>query len=151
MSRLGPEGKTRSVGPWRVRTRMASIPDINRTPTTFWPAEEDSRLATFWHLQDEWLLRNGLSFRSRALSITRPPMRAHLLEVGAGEPVLLVHGGGGFAALWAPLLRSLPEIRALAIDRPGFWLSDGFDYGGVDLRRHAVDFLSSALDTLGLH
>jgi pimeloyl-ACP methyl ester carboxylesterase len=41
-------------------------------------------------------------------------------------------------------------VRLLVVDRPGFGLSDGFDYRGVDLRRHAVAFLESLLDALGI-
>ena len=58
----------------------------------------------------------------------------------AGE-TLLVHGGGGSATVWAPLMSELTRYRLLAVDRPGSGMSDAFDYGGVDLRRHAVAFI----------
>jgi pimeloyl-ACP methyl ester carboxylesterase len=46
-----------------------------------------------------------------------------------------VEGGGGSDA---------------AVDRPGFGLTDPFDYRRFDLRRHAADFVVSILDELGL-
>jgi pimeloyl-ACP methyl ester carboxylesterase len=38
----------------------------------------------------------------------------------------------------------------VVVDRPGFGLSDGFDYRGTPLRRHAVAFLESVLDALDI-
>jgi pimeloyl-ACP methyl ester carboxylesterase len=78
-------------------------------------------------------------------------MRVHLLEAGDGEPLVLVHGGDGEGALWAPLMAQLAdEFRLYALDRPGCGLSDPFDYRDVDLRKHAGDFVTSVLDALGL-
>jgi pimeloyl-ACP methyl ester carboxylesterase len=77
-------------------------------------------------------------------------MRARVLETGEGAPVILVHGGGGVGATWAPLMARMPGVRLMVVDRPGFGLSDGFDYRDVDLRRHAVAFLESVLDALGI-
>jgi pimeloyl-ACP methyl ester carboxylesterase len=51
---------------------------------------------------------------------------------------------------WISLLAHLPGIRAIAVDRPGHGLSEAFDYRGIDLRRHAVSFVTSVLDSLGL-
>ena len=73
-----------------------------------------------------------------------------MLEAGAGDPVVFVHGGGAFAAEWTPLLAELPEYRCLAVDRPGCGGTGPFDYTGVDLRRHAVSFLDGLLDALEL-
>jgi pimeloyl-ACP methyl ester carboxylesterase len=77
-------------------------------------------------------------------------MRAHVMDTGEGAPVVLVHGGGGVGATWAPLMARLSGVRLLVIDRPGFGLSGGFNYRGVALRQHAVAFLESVLDALGI-
>jgi pimeloyl-ACP methyl ester carboxylesterase len=94
--------------------------------------------------------RYSISASSRYIELPDPRLRARILEVGTGTPVLFVHGGGGAAMNWIPLLAQLRGIRAIAIDRPGHGLSDPFDYRGVDLRRHAVTFLNSVIDSLGL-
>lgn len=101
--------------------------------------------------QRELLRYYGVPARSRYLDIERPQMRVHLLEAGEGEPLVLIHGGDGEGALWAPLMGALQhDFRLYALDRPGCGLSDPFDYRDVDVRRHAGDFVSSVLDSLGL-
>lgn len=73
------------------------------------------------------------------------------IEAGAGEPLLLVHGGMGNAANWAPLMARLARTRrVIAVDRPGHGLASTFDYRGVDMWRHAAAFLTEIADALGL-
>lgn len=78
------------------------------------------------------------------------PVQIHVLEMGSGPPLLLLHGGGGLAAGWASLMAELSGFRLIAPDRPGGCLSDGFDYRGVDLRAHAVSFVESVFDASGV-
>jgi pimeloyl-ACP methyl ester carboxylesterase len=92
----------------------------------------------------------GLEVESRFLELRDPPVRARVMESGEGAPVVLVHGGGGVGATWAPLVARLSGVRLVVVDRPGFGLSGGFDYRGVDLRQHAVAFLESVLDASGI-
>ncbi len=92
----------------------------------------------------------GLEAESRFLELRDPLMCARVLETGEGAPVVLVHGGGGVGATWAPLMARMSGVRLVVVDRSGFGLSDGFDHRGVDLRRHAVAFLESLLDALGI-
>jgi pimeloyl-ACP methyl ester carboxylesterase len=93
-----------------------------------------------------------LDVSSRLLTLEEPELRVRVLETGDpdGRPLLLLHGGGGSATVWASLMAELPGYRVLAVDRPGSGMSDPFDYTGLDLRRHAVGFLHSLLDHLGL-
>ena len=94
--------------------------------------------------------RFRLEVESRFLELKDPPLRARVIETGAGEPVVLVHGIGSQAAIWAPLMAELPGFRLIAVDCPGFGLTDPFLYKGVDVKQHAVSFLSSLLDALGI-
>ena len=108
---------------------------------------------SFAAAQDRLLHRHGVRARSRRIEIAGPVRHAHVLDAGSGPPVLLVHGGGGFSAQWAPLLAALQDHhRLLAVDRPGFGLTDRFSYadGPQDLRAHAVGFLDAVLDALAL-
>ena len=74
-----------------------------------------------------------------------------LMELGAGPPLLLVHGGLDSADEWVPILSALArKHRVLAIDRPGHGRADYFDYRGVDLTEHARTFLREVLDALDL-
>lgn len=73
------------------------------------------------------------------------------IELGAGEPLLLIHGGGDGAYEWVPILDALSrQRRVIAIDRPGHGLADPFDYRGVDLLEHARAFLREVMDSLEL-
>jgi pimeloyl-ACP methyl ester carboxylesterase len=72
-------------------------------------------------------------------------------ELGAGSPLLYVHGGLGGAYEIVPILAALAKHhRVLAVDRPGHGLADPFDYRGVDLLDHACTFLGDILDALEL-
>jgi len=74
-----------------------------------------------------------------------------LFELGAGAPLLYVHGGLGGAFEVVPILAALAENhRVLAVDRPGHGLADPFDYRGVDLLEHARTFLGDILETVEL-
>ena len=89
--------------------------------------------------------------QSKFVSLRNPALRAHILVTGHGDPVVMVHGGGAVAVLFAPLFAALAgEFRVFAPDRPGCGLTDKFNYSGVSFRSHAVDFLTSALNALRL-
>ena len=92
----------------------------------------------------------GVTARSRRVTLADPATGARVMETGAGEPILLLHGSGMSAPTWAPLLRHLPDRRIHAFDLPGFGLSDPHDYSGRPLRRHAVAQVGSMLDALEL-
>jgi pimeloyl-ACP methyl ester carboxylesterase len=93
---------------------------------------------------------HGISATSRTLRLADPALDARVLETGAGEPLLLLHGSGMSAPTWAPMLAHLQDRRVHAFDLPGFGLSDPYDYSGRSLRRHAVAQIGSMLDALGL-
>lgn len=111
----------------------------------------DEATERFIELQARLLQHYGVKATSRHLELAEPRMRAHVLDAGAGEPVLLFHGGDGEAVNWAPLMGQLQDhVRVISVDRPGFGLSDAFDYRTVDLRQHAGDFIASLLDALDI-
>jgi pimeloyl-ACP methyl ester carboxylesterase len=121
------------------------------TATTQVASPGTDRCAAFESLQQQLLDYYGVSARSRYLTLRDPAIRLHLLEAGPedGEPLLIIHGGDGEAVDWAPLMAPLQaHMRIYAIDRPGFGLSDRFDYRRVNLRKHAVDLVNSVLDAL---
>ena len=74
-----------------------------------------------------------------------------VFELGAGPPLLLVHGGLGDALQWVPILPALARNhRVIAVDLPGHGLADPFDYTGVDLLALARTFLHDIVDALEL-
>jgi pimeloyl-ACP methyl ester carboxylesterase len=76
--------------------------------------------------------------------------RIHVIEKGDGSPVVLLHPTGNSSLLFLPLLERLNGVRAIAVDRPGFGLSDPVDLPPERFRGAAVEWLDDVLDTLGL-
>ena len=100
-------------------------------------------------LQEAYLNRCVPGFRVRQIAWSGG--KTAILEGGNGPPLLLVHGGGGAAFDWAPILTLLANrYRVLAVDRPGHGLADPFDYRGVDLFAHAQAFLAELVEAEGL-
>lgn len=118
-------------------------------PTIAAIASDAAPVIRFLDAERAFFEHSGVSVRSTFVELPQPRLRARLLEAGAGDPILLLHGGGGSAGLFAPLMACLPAARLVAPDRPGHGLSDAFTYRGVDLRRHAVDFVGAIAQTLG--
>ena len=75
---------------------------------------------------------DGMSLRRRLIEGTPMTERrlnaagvsTALLEAGSGSPVVLLHGQGGFAAMWAPVIGGLlPGHHVIAPDLPGLGAS----------------------------
>lgn len=96
------------------------------------------------------LTEQGVEARSRFLRLPWRGLRMHLLEAGEGPPLVFVIGGGGFSAMWAPLMARMGDYKLYALDRPGFGLTDPVEHRTETLRATAVGFLEAALDALGL-
>jgi len=94
-------------------------------------------------------LLTGASVRSRHVEVGAGH-RVHLLEQGAGPPVVLLHGTGNPAGFLLPLLHELHGVRAIAPDRPGVGLSDPINLPAARYREAAVAWLDRLLDTLEL-
>src|SRR5687767_14149998 len=54
--------------------------------------------------------------------------RVRVTEVGTGKPVVFVGGTGGTGPYWGALLKHLPGVRGIVVDRPGFALSPPVSY-----------------------
>ena len=91
----------------------------------------------------------GTSVRSRFVEVS-DGARAHLLETGDGEPVVVLHGTGNSAGFLLPLLKELRGVHAIAPDRPGAGLSDPIDLPRDRYRQVAVAWLDRLLDALNL-
>lgn len=76
--------------------------------------------------------------------------KIHVVEAGAGPPVVMLHGTGAAAYTHLPLLEHLEGVRAIIPDRPGSGLSDPVDIGHKGYREWAVEVLDQILDTLGV-
>lgn len=90
------------------------------------------------------LVEAGLSLPAEAqhsFVTTSDGGRLHVVEVGEGPPVVLVHGITLSSAIWAPMLRRLATTnRVLAVDLRGHGASVAGD-GGMGFERQADDLL----------
>ena len=92
----------------------------------------------------------ALSPTVQVLALAQPRLRVRAVEVGAGEPVVLLHGFGHCTAHWAPLVSRLSGTRNLMLDAPGHGATDAVNFNGVDLRAWYKEMLTGCLDALGL-
>lgn len=93
----------------------------------------------------------GISPQSKFVQTDGPVKRVHYYEMGQGEPLVLVHGGGGYASQWFSVMEELSKSYHLYIvDRPGSGLTDNFDYSNVNLTKHGAEFIRSFMDALNL-
>ncbi|HZC99048.1 MAG TPA: alpha/beta hydrolase [Actinomycetes bacterium] len=76
--------------------------------------------------------------------------RVRVIEAGEGPPIVLLHGTSTSSLLLLPLLERLEGVRAIAVDRPGFGLSDPAGVPPERFRTGAVEFLDEVLDQLQL-
>jgi pimeloyl-ACP methyl ester carboxylesterase len=87
--------------------------------------------------------------RSRQIEV-RSGRRIHVIEAGEGPSVLHLHGSNTSSLSHLPLLERAEGVRSIAVDRPGFGLSEPVDIPGERFRDAAVEFVDEVLDELGL-
>ena len=93
----------------------------------------------------------GINPQTNEIATVRPVKKVHYLELGAGRPLIIIHGGGSNSSEWLNILKPLAEhFKLYVVDRPGCGLSGSIDYRGVAFRESAVDFVQSFMDALGL-
>ncbi|MCU7553810.1 alpha/beta hydrolase [Alteromonas sp. ASW11-19] len=93
----------------------------------------------------------GIEPQSKFVQTQGPVRRVHYYEMGEGEPLILIHGGGGYASQWFPIMESLAKSYHLfVVDRPGSGLTDKFNYDGVNLTNHGAEFVRTFMDALNL-
>ncbi len=80
----------------------------------------------------------------------RSGRRVYVIEAGEGPPVLFLHGSGTSSLSVLPLLEHLEGVRVIAVDRPGFGLSDPVDVPRERFRDAAIEFIDEVVDELGL-
>jgi haloalkane dehalogenase len=69
---------------------------------------------------------------------TRDGIAMHVMEQGAGRPVLMVHGNPSWGFLWRKVAARLPRLRVVMPDLVGLGLSDKpRDAGFHTLENHA--------------
>jgi pimeloyl-ACP methyl ester carboxylesterase len=91
---------------------------------------------------------SGSSAKNRF--IKTPTGRVHVIEAGDGPPVLLFNGSGPSALHMLPMLERIDGAWTIAVDRPGFGLSDPTEVPRSKFRAAAVEFVDGVMDALGI-
>ena len=92
----------------------------------------------------------GLAPVERFVELPALGTSVRVQEVGAGEPVLFLHGSPSSGAGFAPLLPHLPGVRSLVVDRPNCGLSETPARSNGSAHRSITGLVPDVLDTLGL-
>jgi pimeloyl-ACP methyl ester carboxylesterase len=80
----------------------------------------------------------------------RSGRRVHVIEAGEGPPVLFLHGSSTSSLSLLPLLERLEDVRAIAVDRPGFGLSEPVHVPRERFRDAAIAFVDEVIAEFGL-
>ena len=97
----------------------------------------------------------ALDFDTTSRYATAGDLRLHYHEAGTenGQVVVLLHGGGPGASAWSNFARNIPvfakSFRVLAVDQPGFGLSDK-PTEHDQYFTHSARALRGLLDSLGV-
>lgn len=131
-----------------VRSQVSSAKDA--------PVREEGRtmsVTTAVHPKEVSSVHEKILAESRAKSrFIRLPAghNIHVIEAGDGPPVVLLNGSGPSALHMLPMLERVGGVWLVAVDRPGFGLSDPIDVPPERFREGAVHFVDEVLDALGL-
>lgn len=112
--------------------------------------ERDPRSQAALNAEQRLFARYGLEYKVHFLRMREPDLRVRVLEIGEGEPLLVVPGGTGDTWYYILLMAQLKKWRIIALNRPGGGLSDGIDHRQVDMRQFAVSTLRCVVDAFAL-
>lgn len=87
-----------------------------------------------------------MAFEEATRTVEARGQRARLVDIGGGEPVVVLHGWGGRIESMAPVISCLGDRRVLALDLPGFGESPapGSAWGTGDYARFVREVLAGA-------
>lgn len=123
---------------------------MNNNPTITRIDHDDPQSLAALDAEKHLFAHYGLDYQVHFVEMNDPNLRVRVLEVGTGQPLLMVPGGAGGAWIFAALMAELKGWRMIALNRPGGGLSDGVDHRQVDVRHLAVNTLRSVADAFGL-
>lgn len=100
-------------------------------------------------VQERLIADAAVEVTARFVTLDNGP-RLQILEAGEGEPLVLLHGSGNSAVAMLPLMEQVHGRRVIAVDRPGYGLSEPTNGLREQPRRTGVSVVLGLLDALGL-
>ena len=109
-------------------------------------------MEVFERYQECWrVLYHSYNIYPRSRVFVSDPSLGHIhaLEIGDGEPLVLLHGFGSNSDIFAALLADLSKkYRVIVPDLPGVGLSGTFNYGKIHLTDLGVKYLRALFEYL---
>jgi pimeloyl-ACP methyl ester carboxylesterase len=93
--------------------------------------------------------RFGVEVVEHLVELPDPQISIRVLEAGAGDPIVFIHGSPNNAATWIPLIAELTDRRCLLLERPGAGLSEPLT-PWIDHRTQSTQIVSAVLDHFGI-
>jgi len=94
--------------------------------------------------------RSRLQPEESFVDLSSAKVRLRVLSAGTGPPLVMLHGVGLAAAIWAPWLADLAGYRAHLVELPGHGLSGPAAYRPGAVRGPSLALMDDLLDALGL-
>jgi hypothetical protein len=87
--------------------------------------------------------RSGLQPEESFFDLPSAHVRLRVLSVGAGPPLVMLHGVSLAAGIWAPWLPDLPGYQAHLVELPGHGLSGPQSYRVGAVRGQALSLMTT--------
>jgi 2-hydroxy-6-oxonona-2,4-dienedioate hydrolase len=110
----------------------------------------DSRVINARSAEKQLFSHYGIEEKEHYITLPEQQIKVRVLEIGDGEPLVIIPGNTGDAFVLASLMAELKGRRIFAINRPGGGLSEGMDHRTVNINEFAHKSLNTVLEVLGL-
>lgn len=121
---------------------------MNNEPLTL--DDNDPAIVAARKSEQELFRFYGLHAKEHYVFLNDQGIKVRVLEIGSGDPLVVVPGNTGDAFPLASLMAELKGRCIFAINRPGGGLSEGMDHNTVNIREFAVRTLDTVLGSFGL-
>lgn len=113
-------------------------------------SKDDSKVISARHAEKLLFNYYRIEAKEHYIALPEQGIKIRVLEIGDGEPLVIVPGNTGDAFVLASLMAELKGRRIFAINRPGGGLSEGIDHTTVNIRAFAHQSLNTVLEALDL-